>query len=721
MLETGLLPPGTKANGWVLGNAWTWKRDAERAGLPVTSTPTPGARGIIVWPPNTQGTRQWGHVAFLEEVYPDGRIRISEANWAGRGISERTLTPAQYAGLSFVRLENATPNPQFSSPPAQPGQKREYRVRSGDTLWGIAQRELGNGNRWREITKGDGSTFTEAEARNLRVGMSVYLPVSYQTGSGTPTPITPGPVQPADFAKALAFVRRWEGGYVNHPSDPGGATNKGITQNTYNAYRAGKGLPARDVRLITDQEVEDIYYTRYWMPSGSNQLTSRLAMVHFDTAVNMGVGGASSLLQQARQSSSGDEMSVVRRYLDLREARYRAIVANKPSMGVFLQGWLNRLNALRREVEANSVSPPPSSTPGVNGNINWVNFSGTVGPSIGVNLRNSPRFSDRSSRNEPNGRRLEFDAWTYGETGTDMWLGTPDARWFKVKGTNLWVPSAFIDGNAPGSSPMPTGGFTLPRTGGGDVPDINTLSLSATGTNLGATYEIGEQKTPFYQYNQGYGDLDKDEAGWYEKGLEFTTRNVVKALRGWIPDGVDAYLHYLDGNGVDHEFSYKKYADEDRSGQTTLENVLLDAKSAAEKLYQQIISEYPTLANQKVTFNITSSAIAAGAGVHPDKLPYPDTTNWKAALGSHMVWVSASVTVTPNQPSLYNMDFKLHAEDKYDFNQGGQRATLDLLGVPDSVNGRLEQTGLAHSYMNRSTLSVGGIWIQGQGFRTLIP
>ncbi|NJL89432.1 MAG: S8 family serine peptidase [Coleofasciculaceae cyanobacterium SM2_1_6] len=286
MLETGLLPAGTKANGWFLGHAESWRRDAERAGLPISSTPTAGARGILVWPPYTKGTLQWGHVAFVEEVYPDGSVRISEANWAGKGISERTLTAAQYAGLSFVRLENATPNPQFESPQAIPGQQREYRVRSGDTLSAIAQRELGNANRWTEIKKADGSTFTAAEARNLQVGQSVYLPVNYQTGTGNP------------------------------------------------------------------------------------------------------------------------------------------------------------------------IVSPPSSTP-INSDIRWVNFIGTVGPSIGVNLRNSTRFSDRSSRSEPNGKTLEFDAWTYGETGTDMWTGQPDARWFKVKGTNLWVPSAYIWGNPPNSSPMP--------------------------------------------------------------------------------------------------------------------------------------------------------------------------------------------------------------------------------------------------------------------------
>jgi len=167
------------------GNAEAWKNDALKVGLPVTSTPTAGARGLVVWPPYTKGTLQWGHVAFLEEVYPDGRVRISESNWAGKGISQRTLTPAEYAGLSFVQLENAQTN-SYNAPPATPGQQRQYIVRSGDTLSGIAQRELGDANRWREIQKPGGGTFTDAEARNLQVGQSVYLPVSYQSGSGTP-------------------------------------------------------------------------------------------------------------------------------------------------------------------------------------------------------------------------------------------------------------------------------------------------------------------------------------------------------------------------------------------------------------------------------------------------------------------------------------------------------------------------------------------------------
>ena len=84
-------------------------------------------------------------------------------------------------------------------------------MRSGDTLSAIAQRELGNANRWQEIKKPGGGTFTEAEARNLQVGQSVYLPVSYQSGPGTPkgssiSPTSPSPnPQPVSNSKKPVF------------------------------------------------------------------------------------------------------------------------------------------------------------------------------------------------------------------------------------------------------------------------------------------------------------------------------------------------------------------------------------------------------------------------------------------------------------------------------------------------------------------------------------
>ena len=61
------------------------------------------------------------------------------------------------------------------------------------------------------------------------------------------------------FKKALKFVLKWEGGYGHNPNDKGGATNKGITQYTYNAWLKEHKLQQKNVKHISDAEVEEIY------------------------------------------------------------------------------------------------------------------------------------------------------------------------------------------------------------------------------------------------------------------------------------------------------------------------------------------------------------------------------------------------------------------------------------------------------------------------------
>ena len=166
------------------------------------------------------------------------------------------------------------------------------------------------------------------------------------------------------FEKSLPFVLRWEGGYVNHPADPGGATNKGVTQRVYDDWRRRQGEPPRDVREITDAEVHAIYEADYWMPPRCDLLGRQLDLVQFDTAVNMGVGRAVKFLQQAvgcgvdgdfgpatqKAAEACDLGSTIIAYCDIREAFYRNLAQRRPQMQVFLKGWLNRLNALRQEV-----------------------------------------------------------------------------------------------------------------------------------------------------------------------------------------------------------------------------------------------------------------------------------------------------------------------------------------------------------------------------------
>lgn len=106
MLETDLLPDNAQAAGAFLGNAGTWEADAHRLGLPVLDIPEPEKSYLMVFPPQVRGAGGVGHVAFLEEVLPNGDIRISESNWNGQEIAERTIRAGNYSGIKFVELAN---------------------------------------------------------------------------------------------------------------------------------------------------------------------------------------------------------------------------------------------------------------------------------------------------------------------------------------------------------------------------------------------------------------------------------------------------------------------------------------------------------------------------------------------------------------------------------------------------------------------------------------
>lgn len=80
-----------------LGNASTWKSRAQLAGIPVGNVPQAGA---VIWTPPRD---YYGHVGFVEEVFEDGSVRISEMNTRGWNVrSEKVLTPAQAAGYSYI-------------------------------------------------------------------------------------------------------------------------------------------------------------------------------------------------------------------------------------------------------------------------------------------------------------------------------------------------------------------------------------------------------------------------------------------------------------------------------------------------------------------------------------------------------------------------------------------------------------------------------------------
>ena len=102
------------------------------------------------------------------------------------------------------------------------------------------------------------------------------------------------------YPQAIKAVLLHEGGYVNHPKDPGGATNKGVTQKVYDAYRVRHGEPILlSVKSISDGEVHDIYRMQYWNAIRGDELPAGIDYCVFDFAVNSGPSRAVKYLQTA--------------------------------------------------------------------------------------------------------------------------------------------------------------------------------------------------------------------------------------------------------------------------------------------------------------------------------------------------------------------------------------------------------------------------------------
>jgi len=167
------------------------------------------------------------------------------------------------------------------------------------------------------------------------------------------------------FNKALEFTLKWEGGYVNHPNDPGGETNKGIIKTVYDLYRKEKGLSIQSVKVITDKEVKDIYYNKYWLIGKCEDIARtslKLALVHFDTCVNTGTKQAAKFLQRSlkvkddgiigkgtiKSLEENYNTTIIDSYIQQREEFYVKISDKNTNLRVFLNGWTKRVGDLKK-------------------------------------------------------------------------------------------------------------------------------------------------------------------------------------------------------------------------------------------------------------------------------------------------------------------------------------------------------------------------------------
>lgn len=170
----------------------------------------------------------------------------------------------------------------------------------------------------------------------------------------------------SDFTRALPIILEAEGGYVDDPDDPGGATNFGITQKTYDAFRASIGKPRAAVKYITREEVGDTYLRDYWRGSQADAMAWPASLVHFDGAVNHGPYNAARILQRAlhvrddgaigpqTQTAirAADPVKLANDLLWGRLEFYREITAKaEDPRRKFFRGWVLRVLHLRTKVQ----------------------------------------------------------------------------------------------------------------------------------------------------------------------------------------------------------------------------------------------------------------------------------------------------------------------------------------------------------------------------------
>ena len=134
------------------------------------------------------------------------------------------------------------------------------------------------------------------------------------------------------FAQAVEFVLQCEGGLVDDPADPGGLTNRGISQRAY---------PNEDIRNLTVERAKELYSRDYWTAARCDELPPGMALVVFDSAVNCGVSRALNWLSQYPDMDD---------YLWNRLAYYRGLAQKTSTLGKFFLGWVRRLELLRQAV-----------------------------------------------------------------------------------------------------------------------------------------------------------------------------------------------------------------------------------------------------------------------------------------------------------------------------------------------------------------------------------
>ena len=160
------------------------------------------------------------------------------------------------------------------------------------------------------------------------------------------------------FSEALEVILHHEGGYVNHPKDPGGETNLGVTKRVYEEFGGEK-----EMKDLTKEDVEPIYKQNYWDRVKGDNLPEGLDLCIFDFAVNAGPGRAAKFIQRLVGTTvdggigpntlkciddylkENSVAETIEKYQSMRQEYYEGL----STFETFGRGWTRRVDEVTQE------------------------------------------------------------------------------------------------------------------------------------------------------------------------------------------------------------------------------------------------------------------------------------------------------------------------------------------------------------------------------------
>jgi lysozyme family protein len=166
----------------------------------------------------------------------------------------------------------------------------------------------------------------------------------------------------SNWQKAFEQMLASEGGYVNHPSDPGGMTNLGVTKRVWEEW-VGRESNEKEMRALTPELVAPLYKRKFWDACKCDDLPTGIDYLVFDFAVNAGPGRSAKILQTAvgvpadggigpitlAAVNKVDPAELVEKFSQAKEDFYRSL----NTFETFGKGWLNRVAAVK--IKANTL------------------------------------------------------------------------------------------------------------------------------------------------------------------------------------------------------------------------------------------------------------------------------------------------------------------------------------------------------------------------------